>query len=88
MVFRMTILRENQRILDNLSQYKMTAENKGVETITVGGKKVEAIQVKWGLTGLRSRFDSQTFWFRKSDGVYLKSKVSDGEFSELISEIK
>ena len=64
----------------------MKTENKGVETITVSGKKVETIRVKWGLTGLRSKFYGQTFWFRKSDGVYLKSKVEHGEFSELISE--
>ena len=64
----------------------MKAENKGVETITVSGKKVEAIRVKWGLTGLRSKFYGQTFWFRQSDGVYLKSKVEHSEFSELVSE--
>lgn len=71
---------------DNLSEYKMKAAHKGVETITINGKKVEAIRVKWGLTGLRSKFYSRTFWFRKSDSVFVKSNVSGGESSELVSE--
>lgn len=71
---------------DNLSQYKMKAENQGIQAITVGGKLIAVIQVKWRLTGLRSRFYSQTYWFRKSDGVFVKSKVSRGRFSELVEE--
>ncbi len=71
---------------DNLSQYKMKAKNQGEQTITVGDKPVEVIQVKWGLTGLRSKFYSQTYWFRKSDGVFIKSEVSYDRFSELVKE--
>jgi hypothetical protein len=71
---------------DDLSQYKMKAENKGEQIITVGDKPIEVIQVKWGLTGLRSKFYSQTYWFRKSDGVFVRSKISYDRFSELVKE--
>ncbi len=71
---------------DNLSEYKMKAENQGAETIEVNGEQLKTIRVKWGLTGILSRFYNQTFWFRKSDGVFVKSKVSRGLFTELVVE--
>ncbi len=71
---------------DNLSEYKMKAENQGTETIVVNGEQIETMRVKWGLTGMLSSFFSQTFWFRKSDGVFVKSKVARGMFTELVNE--
>jgi hypothetical protein len=71
---------------DNLSEYKMKAENQGAETILVNGEQIATIRVKWGLTGVLSRFFNQTFWFRKSDGVFVKSKASRGKFTELVDE--
>jgi hypothetical protein len=71
---------------DNLKQYKMKASLKDTETITINGTEVEAIKVKWGLTGLKAAFFRQTLWFRKSDGVFLKSKERNDVYSELFSE--
>lgn len=71
---------------EKFSTYKMKAEKKGVETVTVNGQQFEAIRVKWRLTGLMSRLYSQTDWYRRSDGVYLKSQPSDGEYHKLIQE--
>lgn len=71
---------------DNLSEYKMKAENQGTETILVNGEPLKTIRVKWGLTGWLSGFYSQTFWFRESDGVFVKSKISRGLFTELVVE--
>jgi hypothetical protein len=71
---------------DNLSEYKMKAQVKEVENITVNGEEIEAVRVKWGLTGLKAMFYSQTLWFRKADGVLLRTKSSRGRYTELFSE--
>jgi hypothetical protein len=71
---------------DNLEQYKMKAEVKETDMITVNGAEVEAVKVKWGLTGLRSMFFSRELWYRKSDGVFLKSQENDGAYRELYRE--
>lgn len=41
---------------------------------------------KWGLTGFRSMFFSRTFWFRASDGLFVLSSASRGEWSQLVGE--
>jgi hypothetical protein len=71
---------------DEMKVHEMKAENQGPENIVLRGKKVETIKVKWGLTGFRARFFSQTFWFRKSDGVFVKSSPFRGAFMELVDE--
>ncbi|MAF13094.1 hypothetical protein CMK11_21795 [Candidatus Poribacteria bacterium] len=69
---------------DDLSCHKMKAERKDSEEITVGDVDVQAVRVKWGLTGLRSAFYKRTFWFREADGVFLRSNKSRGIYSELV----
>jgi len=59
---------------DELKVYPMKAINKGVEVISVGGQDVEAIKVYWTVNDFRSTFFKRTYWFRKSDGLYIKQK--------------
>lgn len=71
---------------DKLKGYKMKAKRQDEEVITLSGVEVKAIKVKWGLTGLLSRLFSQTSWYRKSDGLFVKSGVFRGKFMELANE--
>ena len=71
---------------DELKVYPMKAINKGVEVISVGGEDVEAIKVYWTVNDFRSTFFKRIYWFRKSDGLYIKQKVGGGKFRELVSE--
>jgi hypothetical protein len=72
---------------DNLAKYKLEALKLDVEYITVDCKKIKAIKVRWGLRGILSKLFSQTFWFRVSDGVFIKSQPSRGEFTVLTNEL-
>jgi len=71
---------------DELKVYPMKAINKGVEVISVGGEDVEAFKVYWTVNDFRSIFFNRTYWFRKSDGLYVKQEVGIGKFRELVSE--
>lgn len=71
---------------DELKVYPMKAINKGEEVISVGGEDVEAIKVYWTVNDFRSTFFKRVYWFRKSDGMYIKQMVGDGKFRELVSE--
>ena len=71
---------------DELKVYPMKAVNKGAEIITVDGGDVEAIKVDWTVDDFRSFFFRRTYWFRKSDGLYIKQMVDGGKFRELVSE--
>lgn len=69
-----------------LKAYPMKARHEGLEVISVGGKPVEAIKVYWTVDDFRSIFFKRTYWFRKSDGLYIKQKSGKGDFRELVSE--
>jgi len=71
---------------DKLKGYKMKAKRLDEETITLNGIEVETVSVKWGLTGLLSKFVNQTSWYRKSDGVFVRSSAFRGTFMELVNE--
>jgi len=57
---------------NNLKLYKMVAIKQNTETINLNGQDVEALQLKLTLPGLASLFWSSTYWFRKSDGVFIR----------------
>ena len=69
-----------------LKAYPMKATNEGSDIISVNGRKVEAVKVYWTVDDFLSAFFKRTYWFRGSDGLYLKQKTSGGKFRELISE--
>jgi hypothetical protein len=58
--------------LDKFKGEKMQAEKAGTEDITINGKQYQAFKVKISAAGLRSKFWSGHYWFRSSDGLFLK----------------
>lgn len=70
---------------DDQKIYEMKAERKSVEEIEVNGKQVNAVEVYWGLPGIGFIAFNQTYWYRKSDGIFLKqNKPFSGKKFELI----
>lgn len=58
--------------LDKFKGEKMQAEKAGTEDITINGRSYHAIKIKISAAGLRSKFWSGHYWFRSSDGLFLK----------------
>ena len=56
----------------DLKLFKMVAIKEKTEIIKENGKDVEAVQIKVTVPGLASLFWSVKYWFRKSDGVYIR----------------
>lgn len=72
---------------DELSKLPMQAINKGTETIQVNGKDVEAIKIYYSITPkIREKYYNRDFYYRKSDGVFIKKVVPKGEIQELVAE--
>jgi hypothetical protein len=57
---------------------KFEAKKEKPETIELNGQKIESVYVKIRLTGVMKLLWSGDMWFRKSDGVFLYSKMKDG----------
>lgn len=77
----------------NMKITKFNVKKKETETITLNktGERVEAVYITISLSGLLSMFWTGKYWFRKSDGRFLrytgKNKASGPvAVSELISE--
>ncbi len=76
------------------SMNKMMATRQEEKKIKCGDRHFEAFRVKVTLDGWKSIFWSSEFWFRKSDGVFLKYKGSASGpnspvvVSELVKEEK
>jgi hypothetical protein len=72
---------------DSLKKLPMQAKKKGVETILVNGKEVEAIKVYYSITGkLREKQYHHYYYYRKSDGMLLKREEQNGRIEELVKE--
>lgn len=71
---------------DNLKVYKMRATRQKKETLHWNETELETVSVKWGLTGLLSKFVNQQSWYRVSDSTFVRSSVFKGKFMELIGE--
>lgn len=77
---------------NNLKHYKLVAIKQKTECITVHGQEVEAVQVKVTVSGVGSLFWSTQYWYRRSDGLYLRFEGVRGgpgtpkTIVELISE--
>lgn len=75
----------------NMKITTFKVKKKKTETITVNGKAVEALHMRMSLTGLLSIFWSGSYWYRKSDGRFVRYKGKGGPgtgvaIMELISE--
>ena len=65
----------------------MKAVKKGVKTIIVNGKEVEAIKVYYSITGkLREKHYNHNYYYRKSDGLFIKKEDPSGRIEELVIE--
>ena len=64
----------------------IAATKEGQETITVNGNKTETARLRICLAGLLSVFWTGDYWFRLSDGFFVKAKVSGDLFVELKEE--
>lgn len=62
----------------NMKITRFKVKKKGIETITISGKEVEAVYITISLTGLLSIFWTGKYWYRKSDGVFLRYKGKSG----------
>ncbi|MEW5774336.1 MAG: hypothetical protein AB1916_12520 [Thermodesulfobacteriota bacterium] len=70
-VFYMTQPEDNQVI-------KLKAIREAEESIQVDGETVETVRVRFTLPDFRSIFWSSTYWFRASDGLFVKSLETRG----------
>lgn len=70
---------------DKLTKYLMEATKKGETTIEVDGQEVEAIKIRYAATGKGAKYYKRTYFYRKSDGMFIKRKALDGAITELLS---
>jgi hypothetical protein len=75
----------------NMKITKFKVKKKKTETITLKGQEVQAVYITMSLTGVLSIFWTGNYWYRKSDGTFLryKGKNKPGApvtIMELISE--
>ncbi len=62
----------------NMKITRFKVKKKGIETIKINDKEVEAVYITISLTGLLSIFWTGKYWYRKSDGVFLRYKGKSG----------
>jgi hypothetical protein len=70
---------------------KMSVTRKGEETIEIAGKPVDAVRLRISLSGLLSIFWHGDYWYRRSDGLFLRYRGRNRKggpvaVSELIAE--
>mgnify|MGYP000993614493 CR=1 FL=1 len=70
-VFYMTQPEDNQVI-------KLKAIREGEEAVSVDGRTVPTVRVRFTLPDFRSVFWSSTYWFRAADGLFVKSLETRG----------
>lgn len=75
----------------NMKITTFKVKKKKTETIAIKGKKVEAVYITISLTGLLSIFWTGNYWYRKSDGRFIRYKGKGGpgtgiSIMELVSE--
>lgn len=63
---------------DNLSLRKLLARRSGPETIEVDGESVEAWRVRISLPGVGSVFWGAKYWYRTSDGQFVRYEGTRG----------
>jgi hypothetical protein len=58
--------------------HRLAAEKMGRETISVAGADVEAIRVRLTAPGVPAFLWSSPWWFRASDGAFLRYEIARG----------
>lgn len=67
----------------NMKITKFKAKKKRIETITIKDNEVKAVYVTISLTGLLSLFWTGKYWYRESDGVFLRYKGKNGPGTDI-----
>jgi len=57
---------------DTLGVHKLRAFKRGIEELTIQGKKVQAQKIELRLTGLAAPFWKANYWFRDGDHLFLR----------------
>lgn len=72
---------------DKMEKLPMQAIKKGIKTIVVNGEEVDAIKVYYSITGkLRQKSFNHNYYYRQSDGLFLKKEEPKGRVEDLVSE--
>ena len=72
---------------DSMKKLPMQAIKKGEKEIVVNGKRVQAIEVYYSITGkMREKHYRHNYYYRKSDGMLLKREEQNGRVEELVKE--
>jgi hypothetical protein len=69
---------------DELSRHLMVATKRGEEAIIINGLSVKTIKIHWTVSGVGSLFFERYYWFRKSDGLYVRQKVGNDLIREIV----
>ena len=75
----------------NMKITKFKVKKKKIETVTLRGNEVEAVYITISLSGLLSIFWTGNYWYRESDGRFIRYKGKGGpgtgiSIMELVSE--
>ena len=71
---------------DTLEVYKMIASYRGEDTIKVGGKDMKVWKIYWSPANPLFRIFKRTYYYRQSDGMFVKQEYPDGVIREMIKE--
>jgi len=72
---------------DKMDKLPMQAINKGTGTVAVNGEKMEVSKVYYSITPkIRERYYNHNYYFRKSDGAFVKKEENEGQVEELVGE--
>jgi hypothetical protein len=63
---------------DTLEKHKMVAKKMGEEEVQIEGVSVPAVRLEVRLKGMLGPFWSSTYWYRKTDGVWLRYEGPSG----------
>jgi len=65
-------------VIGKLDVMQMQAEKEEIETIAIEGTNYNASKVKISISGFWGNFWSAYYWFRESDGLFLKYEGANG----------
>ena len=72
---------------DTLGEFKMVAKKEKREWIEVSGQKFEAERIFWHAKVDFAKLFKRTYWFRVSDGVYIKQEGSSNRTRVFVKQL-
>lgn len=70
---------------DRPAKMQMQAKKREEETLLINGQEMDVIKVACTKSGLREKHFKRFYYFRKSDGLFVKQATSNGLAADLIS---